>query len=137
MNPRYDIDWYQAFEAWQQSGKSMAKFWREDLSGFCRSPHFPTYSRFVKHLQNCRQRSVHFQSIRHDSPTATICPIHNEVRLIELTQEQIGRFTSEYSKQDKPTAQSVQIRYPNGIEVQFHCVDPVGLVYALTGSYSK
>ena len=49
MNPRYDIDWYQAFEAWQQSGKSMAKFWREDLSGFCRSPHFPTYSRFVKH----------------------------------------------------------------------------------------
>ena len=137
MNPRYDIDWYQAFEAWQQSGKSMAKFWREDLSGFCRSPHFPTYSRFVKHLQNCRQRHQHFQSVRQHSLTASICPVVNEVRLIELTQEQVDRFSTDHLTDRKPSREPIQILYPNGMQVQFHCDDPVGFIYALTGSYAK
>lgn len=137
MNPRYDIDWYQAYEAWQHSGKSMAKFWREDLSAFCRSLQFPTYSRFVKHLQNCRQRTEHYQSVRHNFPSGSISPVVNEVRVIELTQEQIDRFSAEHPTESQSSREPIQIRYPNGVEVQFHCDDPIGFVYALTGSYAK
>lgn len=80
---------------------------------------------------------MHIQTAHHDSPTASSCPVLNEVRLIELTQEQIDKFMGECPIECKLTHKSIRLHYPNEVEMQFRCDDTIEFVYTLTNSYTK
>ena len=136
MNPHYDIDWTETYKAYIASGKTMAAFWRQDLSNHCRGSLYPTYQRFVKRINNLRMRQAHAAYITGtlDLPILETDP--SEVKVITLTEEQIKHFVVPRSVNEEQTTR-VEVRYPNGMQVCFNTHDPQGFIFALTRSLQQ